>query len=714
MLLSIHGLVRSHDMELGKDADTGGQVKYVIELARGLSNHPEVSRIDLLTRQIFGKDKSYESNYEKITDKANIIRLPCGPKRYLKKESLWPYLDAYIDQVLQHIKKVGRIPNVIHAHYADAGYVGAQLARLLGVTFIFTGHSLGRVKQKTLIEKGKNLDSIEKKFNFKRRIEAEELALDTASIVIVSTNQEIEEQYNLYDHYIPQRMKVIPPGVDLSKFSPPNKNYFDCSEYYEQLKSFLKNPEKPMVLAIARPDEKKNFSTLLRAYAENSDLMDKANLVLIAGNRGELNALGSGARRVLRNLMLMIDKYNLYGFVAYPKHHLPKDIPDLYRLAAFSKGVFVNPAFNEPFGLTLIEAAASGLPIVATNDGGPRDIISYCNNGTLIDPKNSIKLGEDILSIISNNYKWGSFSSNGIKGVNENFSWESHINKYVKEINNLTHKDLSQAEIAIEPVGLNRFTSIDRMIAINIDEVFIQNIKGISKFYDYISSYSGKIALCFISRYSLKHIVSFIKQYNIPVPDVLVSSAGAEINYGRFFIPDLSWQKHINYKWNPQAIYSAVSELSGLDLEEESENSFFKISFIRTSNKAPKKRQLVRHLRNKGIRANVIYSNNKFLDIMPIRNSISLAIRYLIFKWGISSEHFLLAASSNLHEDIFAGRTFGVVINPYSEELIQHKSNPYLYFTENENIDGLIEGINHYNFFNDINHRNYEYEENIT
>ncbi len=61
-------------------------------------------------------------------------------------------------------------------------------------------------------------------------------------------------------------------------------------------------------------------------------------------------------------------------------------MPDLYRLAESLNGVFINPALTEPFGLTLLEAGATGLPIVATNDGGPRDIIANCRNGLLIDP----------------------------------------------------------------------------------------------------------------------------------------------------------------------------------------------------------------------------------------------------------------------------------------------------------------------------------------
>ncbi len=89
---------------------------------------------------------------------------------------------------------------------------------------------------------------------------------------------------------------------------------------------------------------------------------------------------------MLTDILLGIDRHDLYGRAAYPKHHRADDVPLLYRLAALSGGVFVNPALTEPFGLTLLEAAASGLPVVATEDGGPQDIIENCGNGYLVDP----------------------------------------------------------------------------------------------------------------------------------------------------------------------------------------------------------------------------------------------------------------------------------------------------------------------------------------
>lgn len=74
-------------MELGRDSDTGGQVKYVVELARGLASMEGVHRVDLLTRQITSPevDSTYAEPIEMLSSSsttsggAYIIRIPCGP-----------------------------------------------------------------------------------------------------------------------------------------------------------------------------------------------------------------------------------------------------------------------------------------------------------------------------------------------------------------------------------------------------------------------------------------------------------------------------------------------------------------------------------------------------------------------------------------------------------------------------------------------------------
>jgi len=308
-LISVHGLIRGHDLELGRDADTGGQSKYVVELTKALAAHPRVERVDLLTRLVDDPkvDKDYAREEEPLADNAFIVRIPCGPRRYLRKELLWPYLDSFADNALLHIRRIGKVPDVIHSHYADGGYAGARLAGLLGVPLVHTGHSLGREKQRRLLDQGVKAETIERNYNITQRIEAEEFALDNAAMVIASTTQEVERQYSVYDNYEPQNMAVIPPGVELERFHPPGRESPRPS-IYPELERFLREPRKPMILALSRPDERKNFATLLRAYGEHLPLQNAANLILIVGNRDDIQTMEKGSRGVLNEILMLIDR----------------------------------------------------------------------------------------------------------------------------------------------------------------------------------------------------------------------------------------------------------------------------------------------------------------------------------------------------------------------------------------------------------------------
>jgi sucrose-phosphate synthase len=204
-----------------------------------------------------------------------------------------------------------------------------------------------------------------------RRTDAEEEILANAALVITSTHNEIDAQYGLYRYYDPKCMSVIPPGTDLTLFHPPQGK--EETAFATQLPRFLNEPDKPLLLALSRPDERKNILTLIEVFGESHTLQQVTNLLIIAGNRDDIRDMESGAQSVLTNILVLIDSYDLYGKVAVPKAHSSDEVPAIYRLAASSRGVFINPALTEPFGLTLLEAAASGLPIVATENGCNRE-----------------------------------------------------------------------------------------------------------------------------------------------------------------------------------------------------------------------------------------------------------------------------------------------------------------------------------------------------
>ena len=430
--LHLHGLIRSNSLELGRDSDTGGQTQYVLELVKSLANTSEVAQVDLVTRLI--KDSKVNNCYSKerefIDPGAQILRFQFGPNKYLRKELLWPYLDELTQNLIQHYQKYENKPNYIHAHYADAGYVGVRLSQVLKVPFIFTGHSLGREKKRKLLETGLKINQIEKLYFISKRINAEEEALKYADIVVTSTKQESEYQYSQYHSFSFEKSSVIAPGVDHNKFHHVHSTT-ETSEIDNLMIPFLKDSRKPPLLAISRAVRRKNIPSLVEAYGRSDKLKRKTNLILVLGCRDNTSKLDSQQRDVFQKIFEMIDKYNLYGKVAYPKKHSPANIPALYRWAASRAGVFVNPALTEPFGLTLLEASSCGLPIIATDDGGPKEIHSKCENGLLVDVSDINKLKVALEKGISNNSQWKLWSSNGIEGVHRHFSWDTHVRNYL-------------------------------------------------------------------------------------------------------------------------------------------------------------------------------------------------------------------------------------------------------------------------------------------
>jgi len=698
LLISIHGLLRGHELELGRDADTGGQTKYVLELARALGEHPQVGRVDLLTQRVTGSgiDEDYGEAFEAIGDNAQIVRLECANLEYLHKEELWDYLDIFADNALHYLRQQPDLPQVIHSHYADAGYVGNRLASFLEIPLVHTGHSLGRVKRRRLIASGVKHDVIEKRYNVSRRIEAEEETLGVAELVITSTNQEIEEQYGLYDYYQPRQMRVVPPGTDLKRFYPP-KGDEQQSDIYQELKRFLNDPAKPMVLALSRPDQRKNIYTLVEAYGESAELQQAANLVVVAGNRDDIRELEEGAQEVLTEILMAIDHYDLYGKVAYPKHHRPDDVSILYRLATLSAGVFVNPALTEPFGLTLIEAAACALPIVATEDGGPRDIINNCRNGYLIDPLDKPGMAEALLKVISDPQQWQVFAANGVEGVQEHYSWQAHVDKYLETIRPIIerHGRKPKPALARRPLLYH-----DRAIFSDLDQNLLGAPGILAPFIQLIQDNRKCATFGIATGRRLDSALKELKRANIPQPDVLITSLGTEIYYAPNLTRDTAWTEHIDYLWKPRTVRRVLAELPGIKLQDRQEQSPFKISYYIDPTTAPSVDEITRLLHQQDLIVNVFMSFGQFLDIVPIRASKGFALRWYADQYGIPLENILAAGGSGADEDMMRGNTLAVVVaNRHDEELSELTDLSNVYFATQPFAEGIMEAIEHYDFF---------------
>ncbi|PZV04219.1 MAG: HAD family hydrolase [Leptolyngbya sp.] len=698
LLISIHGLIRGHNLELGRDADTGGQTKYVVELAKALAKQSQVERVDLVTRRIV--DGAVDAEYHMVTEalaaNAQIVRIEAGPDAYIAKEELWSHLDGFTDRLFTWLHDQPRLPDIIHSHYADAGYVGVRLSHLTGLPLIHTGHSLGRDKFRRLLALGMTMEQIEERYHMLHRIGAEEDTLSNANLVITSTHNEIVDQYELYDYYTPEKMAIIPPGTDLEQFHPPTLKDGEIA-FKEILTKLLNHPEKPMILALSRPDERKNIITLLEAYGRSPRLQELANLVLVAGNRDDIRELNEGAQNVLTELLLVIDCYDLYGCAALPKHHKSGEVADIYRLAAASRGVFVNPALTEPFGLTLLEAAASGLPLVATENGGPVDIIGNCQNGLLVDPLNADAIAEALLTILEDSQLWQQFSEHGLKNVARFYSWDAHASAYLHKIEPLVLQQLSPKPTQIPKSGSYR----QRALFTAIDNTLFGDNEALAKFVHVVRQQHRAFLFGIATGRRLDSVLNVLKTHGIPTPDILITSLGTEIYYPPQLIADVAWNHHIDHWWTPQVLRRVIDPLPGLTLQPKHEQSRFKVSYYYDANIAPSLEEILTLLRQQELSVNTILSFGQYIDFVPARASKGKALRYVASQWNISLEKVLVIGGSGGDEDMLRGNTLGVVVaNRHREELLTLNDMEQVYFADGAHAWGILEAIEHYDFFN--------------
>ena len=699
--LHLHGLFRSHDLELGRDADTGGQTLYVLELARSLAQRSEVDQVDVVTRQIVDRKLSadYSSPTEAIAPGARILRFPFGPRRYLRKELLWPHLEELADQLVLHLRQPGQQVDWIHAHYADAGFVGALVSQRLGIPLVFTGHSLGREKKRRLLEAGVDRLQLETTYSMTRRIEAEERVLAQADLVITSTRQEVDHQYSRYGHFLADRAQVVPPGVDATRFHSCG-TLRERSDVRGLLAPFLREPDRPPLLAISRAVRRKNIPALVEAFGRSSVLRQRHNLVLVMGCREDSRQLEKQQRDVLQQVFDLVDRYDLYGSVAYPKQHSGDQIPALYRWAAHLGGLFVNPALTEPFGLTLLEAAACGLPMVATDDGGPRDIQARCDNGVLADVTDATALQDALERAGADRKRWTSWSDNGVEAVSRHFTWDAHVCRYLGVM-----QEVCRRQVAFNPtIGRAVVPSapLSRLLVLDLDST-LETAEG-----QWLSDLRQRLnqegcgtveGLAIHSGRSLAQARQRYAELKLPDPQVWLTRAGSEIHVGPELDYDDCWQHQIAQDWDRDAVVEALTDLQEhFTLQESAHQGPFKVSYLLREIDPQVVSMVSSRLRRQGLHAFPQLRCHWFLDVLPRRASRSEAIRYLALRWNLHLDQVLIVASQQGDADLLEGLPATVVPSDHDLSLERQRHHHRVFVSAKPGVAGVLDGLNHYRF----------------
>ncbi len=483
-ILSPHGWF-GQDAVLGRP-DTGGQVVYILDQVRALEQEMRnllaeegldvAPQILVITRLIPEADgTTCDQRIEPIagTEHARILRVPFREPggevvpHWISRFDLWPYLEQFTLEVEREVlaELQGR-PDLIIGNYSDGNLVASLLSQRLGVTQCNIAHALEKTKY---LLSDLYWRENEEQNHFSCQFTADLIAMNAADFIIASTYQEIAGTADTVGQYeahmaftmpglyrvvhgidvFDPKFNIVSPGVDPQVYFPPSDEERRLSHLLpgirEQVfgpgengvsRGSLTRPEKPLIFTMARMDRVKNLTGLVDWYGRSTELRETANL-LVAGGYIDTNLSGDDdEKREIEKMHRLLDEHGLDADVRWLTGQVDRERNgEIYRFVADGRGAFVQPALFEAFGLTVIEAMSSGLPVFATCFGGPLEIIEDGISGFHIDPNHgdvaAARMAEFFARCREDPSAWDKISSGALARVAERYTWTRYADRMI-------------------------------------------------------------------------------------------------------------------------------------------------------------------------------------------------------------------------------------------------------------------------------------------
>lgn len=402
-MLSTHGYFDPIP-QLGK-TDTGGQVVYVLQLAKALTKSK--IKVDIYTRWFDSSKKQIDPVLD--CPDVRVIRIPSGPWKFIRKEEIYGILPELVKNMIEFIKKESLEYDLFHGHYIDAGIVTLDVAKSFDKPAFFTAHSIGAWKCEKM---GGDPEEMEKKYNFEHRIAEELRIFKNVKAQSVTTELQKEKIEQLYG-FTSDNIVVISPGVNVHTFRPYKPGD-------RKIKTGL--PDK-YIFCLSRIDANKGHDLLLNAFDIVRKEVPDIHLVIGGGSPKPQQTESD----VLERMRKIIDEKNMYS-----KVHIVGYVPDEKLVAYYQQAqLFALPSIFEPFGMTVLEAMACTIPVVASKFGGIRTVISSGENGLLIDPANKNEFTEAIIKFLKDRELAARLGQEGCNTIHKYFSWEAIAEKHI-------------------------------------------------------------------------------------------------------------------------------------------------------------------------------------------------------------------------------------------------------------------------------------------
>ncbi len=483
VILSPHGYFAQNNV-LGLP-DTGGQVVYILDQVRalekemrkrlseqGLDVEPQILVVTRLLPE--AGQTTCNQRLEPIagTSHARILRVPFRNAagevvpQWISRFFVWPYLERFTADVEKEMQaELGGRPDLLVGNYSDGNLVATLLARRLKVTQCNIAHALEKTKY---LLSALYWQHHEQEHHFGCQFTADLIAMNAADFIITSTYQEIAGredsvgQYESYGNYtmpglyrvlngidmFDPKFNIVSPGADANVYFPYSESERRLTALHGEIhelifggphpqgRGVLENSDKPLIFTMARLDHIKNISGLVDAYGGCEELRRQANLLIIAGHVHSDQSGDQEEQFQIGRMHDLMNHYQLDGQVRWLGVHLEKNLAaELYRCVADRRGVFAQPALFEAFGLTVIEAMSSGLPVFATQFGGPLEIIQHGVSGFHLDPTSPPQMAQTLSDFFNRLTEqpdyWEKIAQGALRRVRSRYTWNLYAERMI-------------------------------------------------------------------------------------------------------------------------------------------------------------------------------------------------------------------------------------------------------------------------------------------
>ncbi len=303
-------------------------------------------------------------------------------------------------------------PDVVHVQISDPiGLSVVFCAKKRGIPIVTTEHNQPEVITDPLKIPGflkKPVNVLLAAYFVNRQSKSDFVTMPTKQAIdslIISRGKELD---------VP--VAAVSNGVDIGNFKPgkPSREIYD---------KYNIPADRPIVLYVGRVDPEKKIGTVIEAFSLALKKIPNA-LMLVVGDGVDKNRLEK-----------KVSEEGISENVKFLGRILPPDLYEIYKVG----DLFATASEIETQGIVLIEAAATGLPLIAVDKGAVSEVCITGENGYLCQPGNASEISEAMVKILIDRKLRDKFRQNSVKIASEH-DFEKTLDKFINIYNRVQEK----------------------------------------------------------------------------------------------------------------------------------------------------------------------------------------------------------------------------------------------------------------------------------